>query len=173
MVTVAIAILIVASLAIVGWPFMNPAPDQENDPGAADPALENLVVQREAAYAAIRDLEVDHTMGKLSDADYKAMRAKCEAKAVGILQQLDTLTAASKQAHPASEDSIESEVRRLRRGPSTGLLRCPKCGAAHTPGDAFCAKCGAALRGARCPNCGTRAALGDSFCARCGARIRA
>jgi len=40
---------------------------------------------------AIKDLENDHAMGKLSDADYRTLRAKYETKAVAILQELDSL----------------------------------------------------------------------------------
>jgi hypothetical protein len=176
MVTIAIAIMICAALTIVSWPYWNPTWERESPmAGTADPNLENLIVQRDAAYAAIKDLEMDHTMGKLSDEDYKLMRGKCETKAVAILQELDGL----KSAHgttvntATSDESLEREIRRLRQPHVVGALKCPRCGAAHTADDAFCAKCGASLRGARCPTCGTRAALGDQFCARCGARIRA
>lgn len=164
-VSIAIALMIVAAVAIVAWPYFNPTADAKGGPNGSDPALENLVTQRDATYAAIKDLEFDHTMGKLSDADYRGLRAKYETKAVGILQELDGL----KKAQPPrvrsaeSAESIEQEVQRLRRG-----SKCPQCGAPHAANDVFCARCGTALRGIRCPKCGTRAASGDRFCARCG-----
>ncbi|MBI4787967.1 MAG: zinc-ribbon domain-containing protein [Chloroflexi bacterium] len=175
MVTIAIAVMIVVVVAIVAWPYFNPTREQVSSPDAADPTVENLTGLRDATYLAIKDLEFDHTLGKLSDADYRTMRAKYETKAVAVLQQLDGLAAA--RGHPPraaeSDEQIEREVRGLRRhSVEVGSTKCPKCGAAHAPGDAFCAKCGASLRGARCPTCGTRAALGDQFCARCGARIK-
>ncbi len=165
-VTIGIALMIVGAVAIVAWPYFNPAVDPSSLPNGSNPAMENLVTQRDATYAAIKDLEFDHTMGKLSDTDYKSMRAKYETKAVAILQELDGL----KKAQPGrarsadSAESIEQEVQRLRRG-----AHCPKCGAAHSANDIFCAECGTSLRGIRCPKCGTRAAIGDRFCARCGA----
>ncbi len=175
MVTIAIAIIVIAVVAIVGWPYFSQSGDSEDAfNSAADPVLENLVVQRDATYATIKDLEFDYAMGKLSEADYKSMRAKSETKAVAILQELDGLKPVQgKNGHGvAKEDIIERQVRRLRRGTaSLRSVKCPKCGSLHSPDDAFCAKCGTSLRGARCPTCGTRAALGDKFCARCGARI--
>ncbi len=164
-VTIGIALMIVAAVAIVAWPFFNPAADPGSLPGGSNPVLENLVTQRDATYAAIKDLEFDHTIGKLSDSDYKGLRAKYETKAVAILQELDGLKKAQpRRARSAdSADAIEQEVQRLRGG-----AQCPHCGAAHTANDVFCAKCGTALRGIRCPKCGTRAAIGDMFCARCG-----
>lgn len=175
MVTIAIAIIVIAVIALVGWPYFSPSGDSDDVfSSAADPVLENLVVQRDATYAAIKDLEFDYAMGKLSEADYKSMRAKSETKAVAILQELDGLKPArGKNGHGSvREDLIERQVRRLRRGTAPArTVKCPKCGSLYSPDDAFCAKCGTSLRGVRCPTCGTRAALGDKFCAHCGARI--
>lgn len=164
-VTIGIALMIVGAVAIVAWPYFNPTADPDSLPDRSNPVLEDLVAQRDATYAAIKDLEFDHTMGKLSDVDYKGMRAKYETKAVAILQELDDLKKAQpRRARSAdSADTIEQEVQRLRRG-----AQCPQCGAPHAANDVFCAKCGTALRGIRCPKCGTRAAIGDMFCARCG-----
>jgi hypothetical protein len=163
--SIAIALLIVAAVAIVAWPYFSPVAAANRLPNGSDPALESLVTQRDATYAAIKDLEFDHTMGKLSDADYKGMRTKYETKAVAILQELDGLKKAPPPRARSGEnaESIEQEVQRLRRG-----AKCPQCGAPHAANDVFCAKCGTALRGIRCPKCGTRAAIGDMFCARCG-----
>jgi hypothetical protein len=164
--SIAIALMIVAAVAIVAWPYFNPAADVDRLPNGSDPALEHLVTQRDATYAAIKDLEFDHTMGKLSDGDYKGLRAKYEIKAVAILQELDGMKRAQPRSARSAEsaDSIEQQVQRLRRG-----AKCPQCGAPHAANDVFCAKCGTALRGIRCPKCGTRAAIGDMFCAGCGA----
>ncbi len=166
LVTIGIALLIVASVAVVAWPYFSTTVDPDSLPQGANPLFEHLVTQRDATYAAIKDLEFDHTMGKLSDSDYKGLRAKYETKAVAILQELDGL----KKAQPRragstdSADTVEQEVQRLRRG-----AQCPQCGASHAANDVFCGKCGTTLRGIRCPKCGTRAAIGDRFCARCGA----
>lgn len=177
MVTVAIALIIVVAVAAVAWPFFNRSDDAEAFlGGSTDPVVEGLVGQRDATYAAIKELEFDHETGKLSDTDYRSMRAKMETKAVSLLQELDARHVPAGRNGEASGDDdqvIEREIQRLRRAPrASGGLACPKCGTAHTAGDAFCAKCGTSLRGARCPNCGTRAALGDKFCARCGARVK-
>ena len=175
MVTIAIAIIIVGSVAVVAWPLFNRSNAAEDLLAAtADPGMERLVVQRDAAYAAIKELEFDYSTGKLSEADFKSLRAKTETKAVAILQELDALTAAQAKPAPASsrEEMIERQVRRLRDSHSAaGGARCPGCGTPHPADAAFCAKCGAPLRGTRCRTCGTRAALGDKFCARCGSRI--
>jgi hypothetical protein len=182
-VMIAIAMMIVAAVAIVAYPYFGPARDGLVRERAQDLTWENLVLQRDAAYAAIKDLEFDRAMGKLSESDYQSLRAKCETKAAAILQELDSLSAFSlegRNSHPPDRDAmIEHQVQQLRHNGKRVLPRvsrgeltaCPKCGKPCGAQDAFCASCGTALRGAVCPMCGTRAAAGDKFCAKCGARV--
>ena len=174
MITIAIALVIVGSIALVAYPLFRRSDELDVAfVGLSDPVLENLVTQRDATYSAIKDLENDHAMGKLSDQDYRSLRAKYEMKAVAILQELDAFSGSKPDGKSSANDElIENEVARLRRGSPSGSLKCPKCGTAHTADDVFCAKCGTSLRGARCPSCGKRAALGDKFCSKCGATIK-
>jgi predicted nucleic acid-binding Zn ribbon protein len=171
--TITIAIIIIAAIAFVAYPLFQRSDELDVAfVGMSDPVIENLIAQRDATYSAIKDLENDHTMGKLSDSDYRSLRAKYETKAVAILQELDSLTGAKAKGRTSSrEEMIEQEVGRLRRAAATGSTHCPKCGTPHAPDDVFCAKCGASLRGVRCPSCGKRAALGDKFCSKCGQQI--
>lgn len=175
MVMIAIAIMIVASIAIVAYPlFSTPSRRTPVLSTGLDVTLESLVVQRDSAYSAIKDLEFDHAMGKLSETDYKVMRAKYETRAVSILQQLDSAkpSVARHAPSPDVDELIERQVKQIRRRSNgSGEIPCPKCGAPRAESDAFCGKCGISLRGARCPECGTRSALGDMFCGHCGARI--
>ena len=163
-----IAVVAAAAIAAVAWPYFAPVSDVDSMPRReVDPVVERLAVQRDAAYAAIKDLEFDHAMGKLSNSDYGVMRARYETKAFAILQDLDHLKAPSTlSSEVEGADDIEREIQQLRRG-----LHCPKCNSPISGSDAFCAKCGTSLRAKRCPTCGTRAALGDKFCARCGSVI--
>jgi flagellar biosynthesis/type III secretory pathway M-ring protein FliF/YscJ len=50
-----------------------------------------LEAAKEAKYAEIRDAELDHRMGKLSDEDWRAQDRRLRAEAVDILHQLDAL----------------------------------------------------------------------------------
>jgi hypothetical protein len=60
-----------------------------------DPArrgeLADLEAAREAKYREIRDAELDHQTGKLSDADYGEVDATLRAEAVEILHRIDTI----------------------------------------------------------------------------------
>ena len=50
-----------------------------------------LEAAKEAKYAEIRDAELDHRMGKLSDDDWRAQDRALRAEAIEILHRLDAL----------------------------------------------------------------------------------
>jgi type II secretory pathway component PulM len=50
-----------------------------------------LEAARDAKYREIRDAELDHRTGKLSDADWRALDRSLRAEAVDILRRLDDL----------------------------------------------------------------------------------
>ena len=148
MVMLATAIMIVASFAIIAYPYFKTSRELDvSFASATDPVVETLVVQRDATYAAIKDLEFDHAMSKLSDVDYKSLRSKYEAKAVAILQELDSMTAARKRnpRMTLTDESIEAQVHQLRGG-AAKVVTCVKCGVRAAPSDRFCAKCGAPIK---------------------------
>lgn len=166
--TILIALIVIAVVVIVAYPLFKPVPIVA--PESSHPVLEELVSQRDAMYAAIKDLENEYATGKLSETDYRSLRAKYEAKAVALLQELDRVVATLPR--PETDDAIEREVARLRRAAAQeDALTCPQCGAPYAAEDVFCAKCGTSLRGARCPTCGTRAPVGDKFCRQCGTAL--
>ena len=173
MITLVIALMFTIAIAFVAYPLFRQSDELDVAfVGLTDPIFENLVAQRDATYSAIKDLENDHMMGKLSDTDYRSLRAKYETKAVAILQELDGMSGPKTNGRNISRgELIEQEVGRLRRATASGSTTCPKCGTPHAPEDVFCAKCGTSLRGVRCPSCGKRAALGDKFCSKCGNAI--
>jgi hypothetical protein len=65
------------------------------EPNRASGELADLEAAREAKYREIRDAELDHRTGKLSDADYEAVDAALRAEAVDILHELDRARAAA------------------------------------------------------------------------------
>ncbi|HXX36928.1 MAG TPA: hypothetical protein VEP50_02080 [bacterium] len=52
---------------------------------------ERLLAARDAAYRALREVELDRETGKLGDADYAALRARYRAEAAAVLRRLDAL----------------------------------------------------------------------------------
>ena len=51
--------------------------------------LEELQAERDAKYREIRDAELDHSTGKLSDEDFAAVDEALRAEAIAILKKLD------------------------------------------------------------------------------------
>jgi cytochrome c-type biogenesis protein CcmF len=116
-------------------------------------ALDALHKQRDAAYDAIRDLDFDFQLGKLSQSDYVTLREKYKTRAALALQQIDVAVSddgaldaqieaqvAQLRTHPNRDDAIEREVVHSR-----AALRCVNCGTPYRAGDRFCARCGAKL----------------------------
>jgi hypothetical protein len=53
--------------------------------------LEELRAAKEAKYREIRDAELDHRMGKLSERDWKSVDNDLRGEAIEILRELDAL----------------------------------------------------------------------------------
>ena len=86
----------------VAWvvlkPLVRPAARESPD----EARREVLEAAKEAKYREIRDAELDHRMGKLSDADYRATDRELRAHAIEILRELDALGPAE-PPEPAGE----------------------------------------------------------------------
>jgi hypothetical protein len=85
-------LLVIIALALVVWVVGAPL---RRGAAAADEAAsaerDRLEAAREAKYREIRELELDHRTGKLSDADFKALDRQLRGEAVEILRELDRL----------------------------------------------------------------------------------
>ena len=103
-------------------------------------------VEREKTLAlrAIKELEFDHAMGKVSEQDFAEMGLRLRTRAAGLLRQLDAGASYSTQ--------IEQELaRRLAKAGSSASVDpggtrpgrfCTECGTASTAAARFCGQCG-------------------------------
>jgi hypothetical protein len=71
-----------------------------------EPELESmqridLEAARDSKYREIRDTELDHQTGKLSDEDYDSIDSTLRAEAIDLLHELDTLD----EAEASDEDA--------------------------------------------------------------------
>ena len=91
--TVLAPLLVIALLAVIVWFVSQPLRQGAGE--RAELAIEgrraDLEAARDAKYAEIRDLEMDHRTGKLSDEDWRALDRDLRAEAVDILHELDQL----------------------------------------------------------------------------------
>ncbi len=118
--------------------------------------LEALLWEKQATYLALKDLEFDRSMGKLSEADYQELSQRYKGKAISILKRLDE-----------REAEIEAEVAKIRT--RRGSITCSRCGATLRPEANFCPACGSSLL--VCDRCGAPYKEGDRFCVRCGQEL--
>jgi hypothetical protein len=87
-VALAALVLIVLVALVVAGPLRRPGEEER-----AEQALRaELEAAKEAKYREIRDAELDHRMGKLSEEDWRAVDRELRAEAIEILRQLDELT---------------------------------------------------------------------------------
>jgi len=74
-----------------GGPARDDAVSSSDDADASSEIAE-LEAERDAKYREIRDAELDHRTGKLSDADFEAIDQTLRAEAIEILHKLDRET---------------------------------------------------------------------------------
>jgi uncharacterized membrane protein len=85
-----VIVLVVLTLvaALVLSPLWRVRSAEDPDGAGADDRAE-LEAAREAKYREIRDVELDHRTGKLSEEDYRAIDQTLRAEAIEILRALD------------------------------------------------------------------------------------
>jgi hypothetical protein len=123
-VTTALCIaLIVAVAAAIAAPFLAaPAPVA----APRDQPRERLEREKTAALLAIREAELDHVMGKLSDEDHFALRAFYERRALTAIEALG--------GEPAQAASVERPAE-----------ACGACGSINRDGAGRCTQCAGEL----------------------------
>lgn len=165
-------------------------------------AIATLEIQRDAIYAQIRELDMDHATGKTNEEDYQRIRAELVAQAAAILKQIDTLGAqplidvpvlsASMTSPVEGADDVETLIaaRRKTRSVPAAKSAVDDVEAAiaarrktTTVTKADTAEDVEALIAARrkstlatpesvCPNCGKPIGVDDVFCSKCGAALK-
>jgi len=113
--------------------------------------LEALRDKKDGAYAAIRELEFDLSMGKLTEEDFQILKRQYTREAVGYMQEMDKLeslqAASSKPVDTVVEEEIEQGVVEVHNPESTAkkYVYCTSCGEMAKVESRFCAACGASI----------------------------
>jgi hypothetical protein len=143
-------ILMMATVALVGaagWRTLRPlvSPDEDRTVMIGHRTRAALEREKMLVLRAIKELEFDRAMGKLSEPDWKEMSARLRARAVGLMRQLD--------AGSGYRDQIERELaervgRRMRAGSGAAAAVgcvCAACATGNDPDARFCKTCGIRL----------------------------
>ena len=84
-----VLVVLAAVLWLVAAPLRRGAADQQASEESAEHA--ELEALKESKYREIRDAELDHRTGKLSDGDFRRLDRELRAEAVELLKRLDDL----------------------------------------------------------------------------------
>jgi len=113
--------------------------------------LEELKNKKDGAYATIRELEFDLSMGKLTEEDFQILKRQYTQEAVGYMKEMDKLESPkatfSKPVDSVLEEEIEQGVTAIRTHKTTQkkYIYCTSCGAKAAVESRFCAACGSNL----------------------------
>lgn len=120
--------------------------------------------QKEALYSAVRDIDFDYGLGKLSKEDYEELNSKYKNEAATVLKKIEALEIevgvqtfdqelekeilSYRKVSPSSKSddaALEEEISAFRSA-NLNKHECSECGAEFNLEDAFCSKCGAKLK---------------------------
>lgn len=90
----ALLVALVLIVVVAGVVVFVTEPLRASDAGEAwaegeDPRIADLEARKEAKYREIRDTELDHAAGKLSEADFRRQDAELRREAIQVLRELD------------------------------------------------------------------------------------
>ena len=86
------ALIAVAAVVVVALPFLREPAPADDRLAALSPAERQrlaLAEERDQALAALKELELDHRTGKVTDEDYRAMVGSLRRRAAEALRALD------------------------------------------------------------------------------------
>jgi len=177
-----LTLLLLAALAsgvvlFVLFPIFARASEVSQPPTAIAQERKSLGEKKERFYEAIKDVDFEYQAGKLSDADYKSIRADILAQAAEVIARLDEISASDAVSAPASQekDSVavgQSEQSAPQSTETVSGTSCPSCEQPNPAGAQFCMHCGNKMTGpANCPQCDAQLQKEASFCNACGVAI--
>jgi len=129
---VAAGLTLVVAAAAIGF-MIAPLRRSGTDVSAPSTAASRAAEQRESVLMAIRSLDEDFEIGKLSEADHREMRQELRAEAVNLLRVERAALADASQDDAAAEPAATPTP-----------TACPRCQAPIATAEArFCSQCGA------------------------------
>ena len=152
--------MLVVAVPIVIKPLLNDKSIESSNP--AETGLDNLGDRHSELLLALRDLDFDHQIGKVTEEDYVALRESLLIQAATALE--------TREKRDAEQDARLEEAIRLRREKQSNTRTCGQCGAALEVADHFCRACGNPTE-TTCPKCGEKMHPNDLYCNSCGTKM--
>ena len=100
------------------------------DAGPIDAGTRTALEQEKTmVLRSIKELEFDHSMGKVSHADFDEINARLRARALALMEQLEAAPVVAQEVAPAAPEP-------------SGTAPCAACGAENDADARFCKACG-------------------------------
>jgi hypothetical protein len=176
-------VLSLAALAYVVWPLLKPGPAPVM---VEDDRLTELLGRKDAVLKAIKDLEFDYQVGKLSEEDYQLYDQRLRRQAVALLQQIEQVAPLSANLDAELEAEISQRRRVLEPARTTAKPVPATVGASAavpvvTQAPAMVVAAGVPVANGNvsggasrfCTNCGSKLEAHHKFCANCGTPVAA
>ncbi|MCI0454957.1 MAG: zinc ribbon domain-containing protein [Candidatus Dadabacteria bacterium] len=159
-----ILVIAIAAAIFIALPFFKKGfekvSEETDNSNPVEHRLNRLNSEKESLYNAIKELDFDYNMGKLSKEDYGELDKKYKAQAIALLSEIDDIQ--SKTHKLNLEQEIEKEIKAIRGSGSAYeepiereileareskinralALTCSKCGSEYKTIDKFCSNCG-------------------------------
>jgi hypothetical protein len=103
---------LIVFLVVVGVIVLRPVVTGAGVDHTEDERRASLEAAKESKYREIRDAELDHRMGKLSEADWRATDRELRAQAIEILRAIDDLPPDEAEGEPVSGSADRAEADR-------------------------------------------------------------
>jgi hypothetical protein len=142
--------------------------------------------RKRTALRALKDLELEHSIGKIDDKDYEELAARYREEAKSVLREIEReaipLRERAEQiarahllrrlATPVTPQVAVNPARRaVDSGERVERMKCPSCRSTRDPDAIFCKVCGSRIAARSCPSCATVSEGDASFCMKCGERL--
>ncbi len=170
--------LLILVLLFISRPLFEHRAKADNEEGSqpAQSSLSALLAERDRALTALRDLDFDHSLGKVSEEDYPEQRTALVQRGADILRRLDEL-----QPQPAGPTPVEKSPDQLEAAIASRRLALAAAarpnGHGAAPDDQIEVMI-ANRRRARsetfagfCHKCGSPLQKSDRFCHKCGTPV--
>jgi len=132
-----------------------------------------LSAKIEQTYENLRELELDHKIGKISNNDYDRLQTGFKKRLSIIVSELNGYGHAHSSKNILSKIEAEALLKRKTSGVSVlegntaaeEIFKCPSCIKTIDENSNFCPECGKKLK---CTNCSTIYLDDTIFCSNCG-----
>lgn len=103
------ALLAVSCVLVVAWPFLRepePVEDLLHEPDRLERRRVRLAEEKDRVLFALKELEIDHRTGKVSDDDYRALVTSLRRRAAEALRALDQGPGSPSERRPVETEKV-------------------------------------------------------------------